>query len=132
MSSWSSYFVSTIFWAPTRTNQSLWSFEAFSRDGVRNPLPNRDWAHPLEAIEPRGVPSADEVALPLRDFGELALDYLLRIGPSGGRVREVRGPQNVLNSKVVTLLEAELIVHEGHRHVAVKVFSRVNFIPGKL
>ena len=63
--------------------------------------------------------------------GELTRDDSRGVRPGRGRVREVGRPQDVLDADEVAHVQADLVVHERARHVAVEVLARLQRRLGK-
>src|SRR6058998_4328762 len=78
----------------------------------------------LEAEHLRGILRGDLASILFGSPGKDAIQKLLGLRPGRLGVREVAPPEHVLDADRVAHLDAEVVLHELHEHVAAPVVAR--------
>src|SRR5260370_18948660 len=78
----------------------------------------------LEAEDPRRVLRGDLASVLLGSPGKDAVQKLPGLRPGRLRAREVAPPEHVVDADRVSQLDAEVVLHELHEHVAAPVVAR--------
>src|SRR5712692_958330 len=83
----------------------------------------------LEAEDPRRVLRGDLASVLLGSPGKDAVQKLPGLRPGRLRVREVAPPEHVVDADRAAQLDAEVVLHELHEHVAAPVIARQESLP---
>src|SRR3989441_11515427 len=83
----------------------------------------------LEAEHLRGILRGDLASILFGSPGKDAIQKLLGLRPGRLGVREVAPPEHVLDADLVAQLDAEVVLHELHEHVAAPVVARQESLP---
>src|SRR2546422_8479820 len=85
----------------------------------------------LEAEHLRGILRGDLASILFGSPGKDAIQKLLGLRPGRLGVREVAPPEHVLDADRVAQLDAEVVLHELHEHVATPVVARQESLPSE-
>src|SRR5437899_12779357 len=104
-------------------------FVPVTRASELNPssMPRGFWTRRLVRLEAehlRGILRGDLASILFGSPGKDAIQKLLGLRPGRLGVREVAPPEHVLDADVVAQLDAEVVLHALHEHVAAPVVAR--------
>src|SRR5262247_3232165 len=90
-------------------------------------IPRGPWPRRLvqvEAEQARGILRGDLAQVRLGHPGEHAVQEVAGLGPRRLGVGEIAAPQHGIDADQVAKLDAEIVFHELHEHVAAPVVAR--------